>query len=76
MQNTPDRLTQARERLTFAKARWTASCEAALRGDPDAPRMTEEAMQELTDARREFHRATAPPPQGEWAVAAGISDEG
>lgn len=64
-----DALTQARERVAFAKRQFTEAAKACQRADPDAPAQADSALAELNRAQAALRRLTAPAPQGSWAIA-------
>jgi hypothetical protein len=69
-------LTQARERLRFAKDRWTHASVSVLKAEPGAESLATAALAELTAARAELQRLLgAPPAVGVWAESARLIAE-
>ena len=67
----PSLANAASERLTRAKATFTAAAQAAMAGDPDAGHLAQAALAEMNAARAEVKRLqSAPMPVGVWAEAA------
>ena len=67
------RLNSASTRVAAAKAAFTAAAQAAISGDPNAERMSMDALAELYAARADLLRLHgAPVPQGMWAESARI----
>jgi hypothetical protein len=50
-------IEEARARMELAKARFTAAARATLAHDPDAPRLSMEAIRELDEARAALKQA-------------------